>query len=180
MNAPYRDDATNTEQIVVDWQKIGSPQNGNSNVTSYSLEFDSGTDGKVWTALTGYIAAFTNLTTVVTENIERGATYQFKLRAQNIWGWGAYSTIHHIQAATRPLMITQITTTVNPLNGNLVIAWPEADDQGEVITSSQVQVWSKMSSKWIDQSPLTVETDYEIPMLDLQQAPYGYAQGDPV
>ena len=60
---------------MVDWQAIGSPQNGNSNVTSYSLEFDSGTDGKVWTALTGYIAAFTNLTTVVTENIERGVTY---------------------------------------------------------------------------------------------------------
>jgi hypothetical protein len=45
MNAPYRDDATNTEQIVVDWLAISSPQNGNSNVTSYSLEFDSGTDG---------------------------------------------------------------------------------------------------------------------------------------
>lgn len=130
MSAPYRDDATNTEQVVVDWQAIGSPQNGNSNVTSYSLEFDSGTDGKVWTALTGYIAAFTNLTTVVTENIERGVTYQFKLRAQNIWGWGVYSTVHHIQAATRPLMITTISATVNPLNGNVVIAWDEADDQG--------------------------------------------------
>lgn len=130
MSAPYRNDATNTEKVVVDWQSIASPQNGNSNVTSYSLEFDSGTNGLVWTALTGYISAFTNLTTVVTDNIERGVTYHFKLRAQNIWGWGAYSTIHHIQAATRPLVITTIAAKINPLNGNLVIEWTEADDQG--------------------------------------------------
>jgi hypothetical protein len=77
-------------------------------------------------------------------------------------------------------MITSITTTVHPLNGNLVIAWTEADDQGEVITQSQVQVWSKTDSKWIDQSPLTVETELEIPMLELQLAPYGYSQGDPI
>jgi hypothetical protein len=45
MSAPKRDNATNTEQVVVEWLVIASPQNGNSNVTSYSLEFDSGTQG---------------------------------------------------------------------------------------------------------------------------------------
>lgn len=82
----------------------------------------------MWTALTGYIAAFTNLTTVVTENIERGEIYQFRLRAQNIWGWGVYSSITEIQAATRPLIISTMSATINPLNGNLVISWSAADD----------------------------------------------------
>lgn len=43
MSEPLRDDFTNTNQIVVDWNAISAPQNGDSSIISYSLEFDAGT-----------------------------------------------------------------------------------------------------------------------------------------
>jgi hypothetical protein len=55
------------------------------------LEFDAGTEGKAWTGVVGYLSDFTGLTTTITDNIERGKTYQFRLRAKNMWGWGIYS-----------------------------------------------------------------------------------------
>jgi len=45
MNSPIRNINTNTKEIVVDWNAIGNPENGNSDVISYSLEFDAGTNG---------------------------------------------------------------------------------------------------------------------------------------
>ena len=128
MSEPLRDDFTNTNQIVVDWNAISAPQNGDSSIISYSLEFDAGTQGGVWTAVIGYISPFTGLTTVVTENIKRGMNYQFRLRAQNMWGWGAYSTVTTIKAATRPLMISSISASIESLTGNLLIQWQAADD----------------------------------------------------
>lgn len=40
MSAPQRDNQTDTTQIVINWNAITAPQNGNSVVLSYSLEYD--------------------------------------------------------------------------------------------------------------------------------------------
>ena len=57
------------------WDPIYDPQTGNSPVTSYSLEYDGGTEGLAWTPVTGYLSDFTVLSTTVTNNIVRGMTY---------------------------------------------------------------------------------------------------------
>lgn len=46
MNVPARDELTNTEEIFVVWDPITAPDNGNSEVISYSLEYDAGTNGQ--------------------------------------------------------------------------------------------------------------------------------------
>ena len=57
MSIPERDDIlTNTKMIVVNWQPISNPEDGNSDVLSYSLEYDAGTNGESWEALSGYLA----------------------------------------------------------------------------------------------------------------------------
>ena len=61
MSIPERDITTNTMMIVVNWKPIGNPQDGNSPVLSYSLEFDAGTNGDVWEPLIGYLSDFTGL-----------------------------------------------------------------------------------------------------------------------
>lgn len=91
MSIPERDDSTNTKMVVVNWQAIGNPEDGNSQVLSYSLEYDAGTNRESWEPLIGYLADYSGLTMQVTAKIERGVTYVFRLRAKNIWGWGAYS-----------------------------------------------------------------------------------------
>jgi hypothetical protein len=66
MSTPSRNDLTNTVQIVVDWSAITAPNDGNSPVLSYSLEFDAGTSGQVWEVLTGYLADSTDTSALVT------------------------------------------------------------------------------------------------------------------
>jgi hypothetical protein len=61
MSIPERDITTTSDMIVVNWQPIGHPEDGNSNVLSYSLEYDGGTNGESWEALIGYLADFTGL-----------------------------------------------------------------------------------------------------------------------
>lgn len=48
MNVPIRNALTNTEEIFIDWLPITSPEDGNSEVLSYSLEYDKGTSGESW------------------------------------------------------------------------------------------------------------------------------------
>ena len=84
------------------WSTIGSPQDGDSTVTSYSLEWDVGSDGQSWVREIGYLSNSLATTYTVTENIVIGKDYQFRLRAKNIWGWGTYSTISTIKAARVP------------------------------------------------------------------------------
>ena len=43
------------------WLPISRPENGNSEVISYSLEFDAGTNGEVWVAIVGYLTDSTQL-----------------------------------------------------------------------------------------------------------------------
>jgi glucan biosynthesis protein len=66
MSIPERDSATNTKMIVVNWQPITAPENGNSVALSYSLEYDAGTNRETWEALTGYLADSLELTMQVT------------------------------------------------------------------------------------------------------------------
>jgi len=104
MSLPQRDDTlTNTKKIVVWWDPIQSPEDGNSPALSYSLEYDAGTNRQEWETLTGYLADSLAISMEVTAKIIRGNTYVFKLRARNIWGWGVYSEEKEIKAATRPL-----------------------------------------------------------------------------
>jgi len=91
MAMPERNYDTDTTKIVVDWQSISSPEDGNSEVNSYSLEYDLGTKQNRWSVLTGVPTDFLSQTFEVTEGILRGGTYNFRLRAKNIWGWGVYS-----------------------------------------------------------------------------------------
>jgi len=93
MNAPVRDPQTNTEEIFVTWLELEQPENGNSDVISYSLEYDAGTQGQVYQAVVGYLTDYTGLEFSVTEHIVRGQTFRFRLRAKNMWGWGAYSDV---------------------------------------------------------------------------------------
>lgn len=103
MNVPERNVLTNTQEIFVTWQGISEPENGNSEVTSYSLEYDAGTNGQSFQALVGYLSDYLGQSYSVTEHITRGENFQFRLRAKNMWGWGVYSEVITILAARRPL-----------------------------------------------------------------------------
>ena len=69
MTAPTRDEQTGPSTIFVNWSPIGAPDNGNSDVTSYSLEFDANTGGQSWFTLVGYLSDYQGTSLAVSEQI---------------------------------------------------------------------------------------------------------------
>jgi len=67
MSPAIRDERTTPSAIYISWLPIAEPTNGNSDVTSYSVEFDAGSFGQEWFVLTGYLTDFTQTSLVVTE-----------------------------------------------------------------------------------------------------------------
>lgn len=101
MVAPARGSATSTTQIEVDWSLLVDPSNGGSEVTSYQLVWDAGT-GSTTSSLVGLLSPYTQASYVVTTGVTLGSTYRFKVRAQNVYGWGGYSPEFSIVASEAP------------------------------------------------------------------------------
>ena len=128
MTVATRDEQTDPSTIFVNWTPIGAPDNGNSEVISYSLEFDANTGGQSWFTLVGYLSDYLDTSLAVSEQIQSGLTYKFRLRAKNKWGWGAYSEVSSVQAANKPLQISDLTSAVDESSGNVELSWTLAQD----------------------------------------------------
>jgi hypothetical protein len=102
MAAPTRGSTTSTTIVEVDWAALISPANGDSSITSYNLKWDAGTSGVTWTDLIGLSPSSTATSYSLTTGITAGSSYQFKVRARNAFGWGSYSSVATITAATIP------------------------------------------------------------------------------
>lgn len=98
-----------------------------------------------WVVLTGLSTEFTDLQFTVTDYITRGVTYEFRIRARNVWGWGPYGNYVPVQAARRPLPISGISSTVTT-TGDFLATWIPADDQGSKVTSYTVWVFNQQTS----------------------------------
>ena len=111
MNPPQRDPSTTQDQIVITWEGLSEPLNGNSEVTSYNLQKLSGGN---WVDLIGATPGVVVLDFTLTSEIERGVTYIFRLRAKNVHGWSAWSEHVSIKAAgipySMPMASSQFTT----------------------------------------------------------------------
>jgi len=102
MPAPTRDSATTVNMIVVDWTGLSSPDNGYAPIASYNLQWDSGTSGALWSDLSGGSVPSTALTYTVSSSISAGSYYNFRVRASNTWGWGQFSSVTTVKAASSP------------------------------------------------------------------------------
>lgn len=98
---------TNQQQVHVKWVALtayaeirGAP------VTSYNLRWDTGTDGLLWRDLVGATSDSLELEYIITQGIIPGAYYKVQVRAQNKWGWGAWSSIATIRASTWPAVVS--------------------------------------------------------------------------
>lgn len=62
--------------------------------------YDNGLGGS-FSNLVGSSIDYTSTTYIVT-TVTVGTSYQFKVRAKNIWGWGPYSTVTTLTPSTAP------------------------------------------------------------------------------
>ena len=149
----WRGDATDNTQIEVYWSALTAPENGDSEVLTYNVQWDQGTGEFV--ELVGESSSWLGLAHIEDglDDFE-GLSFEFKIRARNKWGWGAYSATKSVVCATVPARPDMVVTEIDPTEGGFKITWVAPDYRGEVVTNYTVQVWSKTDDDWV----LSLET----------------------
>ena len=108
MTPPVEGSATSTSTLEVTWSTVSSLNDGGSAVTSYNLYWDQGIGS--WVTLVGQNSSYLGTSYTIGVGIMQGATYSFKVRAENMWGFGPFSTTTSIVASTVPSQVTNVTT----------------------------------------------------------------------
>ena len=101
-----RGSETSEKQIVLSWTA------GDSSILSYNLVVWNTLTDQLSTSLVGLDSPFTTLTFTYTDGIVEGTDYTFKLRTQNIYGWGPYSPATIIKASDFPSSPSIVTTSI--------------------------------------------------------------------
>lgn len=128
MNAPRRNVLTNEDEIIIDWSALASPQNGDFPISAYNLQWFVDNS---WQDLYGILPGAYLTQFALTSDIQRGETYEFRLRAQNIYGWGAWSDSTLIKAAGIPFTPTSVMTTFDAITGGVVLTWVAPHDNSQ-------------------------------------------------
>ena len=79
---------------MLTWSALEGNDDGGAPILSYDVQWDILEKGNINTELVGYSIPYLLLNYLVTnsnEGIIPGVLYQFRYRARNKYGWGAYS-----------------------------------------------------------------------------------------
>jgi uncharacterized membrane protein len=94
---------TSNTQIQIEWTALTTlAQTGGSDITSYNVYWDQGSLVDEWVSLIGEGSDYTSTSYIITTGVTEGETYTFKVRAENRWGYGAFSSVTQILAAAVP------------------------------------------------------------------------------
>lgn len=181
MNSPGRGSSTGVDQLEITWALLTSPDDGYSAVTTYALYWDAGTGGATWTSLVGVASDYLLSYYLVTEGVAVGQPYQFKIQAENFWGWGAYSDVATVVAATTPEAVATPTTSIEPTAGSISISWTAPGERGDAITSYTVEIEGATPGNWVAETANcggSTALSCTVPMSVVTASPYLLSQGD--
>jgi hypothetical protein len=133
----------------------------------------------------GETSSFTQTTITVTVGVQVGKTYRLKVKAQNKWGWGLFSNVVAVLAASTPSQMEAPFTSIDAATGKLKISWTQPDTRGSSITAYKIEVRNSLGS-WIENTsqcngainPVLSNRYCMINMLDLYPADYFLAFQD--
>lgn len=156
---------------------------GGSSITSYNLQWDAGTNGATWTSLVGEASDFTGTSFTVSSGVSGGNTYQFKVRAANILGWGSFSSVVSLVASGVPSQMDPPTTALS--GSTVTISWSAATDNSATVTAYLLEILQSDGSYYTDTTNCDASTDpvlsarsCALSLTTLRASPYSLAQGD--
>jgi len=181
MGPPIEDAATSHAQVALTWAELTTVSDtGGTPITSYSLEWDQGSGN--WAALKGDPTPDTAASYVL-PGVTAGAPYDFRLRAANAIGWGAYGPTVTVVPSSVPVQMATV-TTAHTASVYARITWTAPDTRGAAITAYRVLIEAADGSMtedlaYCDGSDPTVAVNLlcEVPMEALRAPPYSLAQG---
>ena len=152
MGIVRRNAATTDNEIIIDWDALVSPDNGDSAILAYNLQWDQGSAGAEWYDLYGVVPSEIDTTFLLTSEITAGSSYLFRVRAQNIHGWGAFSGEVSIKAAGIADQVDTVTTSIDPATGGVLIEWTAPHDGSQDITEYLVEIGNADSTTWNEEA----------------------------
>ena len=121
---------------------MGSVETGGASIISYELQMDDGLGGN-FVEKVGFSSLYT-LNSILITSIASGRTYRFQDRAQNIHGWGDFSDITEILAATSPSVpFGEPETSVDPAETQVKILWQAPSNlggDGVALTAYKIEI----------------------------------------
>jgi hypothetical protein len=105
-----RHESTTEKIVMVKWTPLTTPiQTGDSDILSYNLEYDQGSDD--WISLIGESSNYQLTEANVTHSIIAGGLYKFRIKARNIYGWATdfSSPAFEVYAAEEPDQMQPVT-----------------------------------------------------------------------
>ena len=120
------------------WSALGPAETGGSEVLTYQLQIDDGAGGDFHVLVGELTDPFLKLSHTVYAGIEEGTTYRFRLRALNAVGWGAYSPITYIEAASTPGRPPAPRLVAAASTGVTLGLAPSSEDGGSAITGYKI------------------------------------------
>ena len=132
--------------------------------------------------MAGATTDYTGTDFTVTTGLTPGATYQFQVRAKNIWGYGDFSSIIYVEASDVPAAPDTVTSYVDSTTGSVVVSWLEPDDGSNSIDAYLIEIEDEAASAWnsytttCDGSLTSILTSRQctISMTVFDSAPYTY------
>ena len=184
MNDPQRNSESSDTQIILDWNPLilSDLRSGGATIISYSLEWmEQG--GVTWEILTGHTVRTLATTFTVSTGLTPGQGYLFRLRAENVYGWGPYSNEVTVYAAGLPSQPTDVTTEI--ISTDVRIRFVAPTNDAAPITSFKILIKQSDGTFTEDTTncngaTVQVKTDSgcDIPLTTLRASPYLLTYGD--
>lgn len=114
MAAPSVVSSSDTE-IILSWSSLTGSSTGNSAILTYNLYWDNG-------SRTVNLQLIDQLVfTCTVSGLTSGSTYQFQVRASNIYGYGSFSNSLTVQATDVPSQIN--IPVLTQIGTNVIVTW---------------------------------------------------------
>ena len=133
--APTR--GSNSGEYVIEAEYTEVTVTYGAPVTSYHVDIDDG-NGNSFTELQGLTVPDLSLSATKSQGITRGDTYRVRYRAQNEVGFGEYSDISYILAASIPYDPEE--ALVEIIGDEVTISWQMPYNAGALIYQAQIDI----------------------------------------
>lgn len=168
-----------TTSVRLTWTDItSSPNNGYSDITSYSVQHNGGGSGEIYAEI-----GTPTTNTLDVSGLINGATYKFKVAGVNIYGTGVFSDTYSILVATIPAKMNAPNVMYNEAD---VLIVSTAPSNGGIQISSYTITFSTDGSTYSEKKALcdgstttfkeNMSCEVTMPKLII----YGFSAGDPI
>lgn len=123
----------------------------------------------------------------MTTGVVGGSWYQVRIRAANVYGYGAYSTALSIEAAQEPDQVAQSSLASTIVASDVAVSWAAPDANHDPITAYLV-LFQQSDGQFSEEATHCPSTDASlaaalacsVPLSVLRAAPYSLAYGEEV